>query len=135
MDYLGQVGDCEGGAVDSITGADTYADIGLFDCYEVIGAVPHHTYFEAAVAKNFVDTFAGLKFLLLYLFVFFDDQSFILWRYPCKHFDLIMEKSIRSFGDEIVINGVDFLRVVGEVKNIQFRFVLYDLPHFIFKQF
>ena len=46
-----------------------------------------------------------------------------------------MEKSIRSFGDEIVIDGVDFLRVIWKVKDIQFRFVLDDLPHFIFEQF
>ena len=79
MHYLGEVGDGEGGAVNCIAGADTDADIGLLDCYEVVGAISYHTYFETAVAYNFVYAFAGLKFLLLYLFVFFDDQSFVLW--------------------------------------------------------
>jgi hypothetical protein len=53
------------------------------------------------------------------LFVFSDDEAFVLRRYSREYFDAIMQKSLFAFFNEIVIDGVDFFLSILKLKIVE----------------
>ena len=132
---LWELGDGKGGAIDGVTRTDSYSYVWLFDGDEVVGSIADHSYFIATLSEDFLPSFSVFDFFLLLFFVFFDDKGFVLGRYSREDFYFVIHEIFRSFFYEIVVDGVELIRMVGECEVVNVSSLLYYLSILVVTQF
>jgi hypothetical protein len=116
---LAQIANGKARAVDGVSICDSDSYISLLYSDHIICSVSDHADFVPALSDDALPSILSFLESIDVLFVFSDDEAFVLRRYSREYFDAIMQKGLFAFFNEIVIDGVDFFLSILKLKIVE----------------